>query len=178
MASNQNWITSDMRGRQPRKQGSHDVMQVCLSGHQITDRAKEAPQFCKAFCSDCGARTIMACPECDAPIQGHYWSPTGFSTRTTPVPNNCHACGAAYPWRQQALAAAIEAVQLELDAQDAAAAAALVPAVAAETPSTELAAYKLNTLLAKLQKPAYDIAIKVVSDIASETAKKTFWPKP
>lgn len=178
MASNWDWMTGDMRSRQPRDERGHDMMQVCLNGHQITDFAESMPEFRKAFCSDCGAKTITACPECNMSIQGHYRSSGVLSAYAAPVPNNCHACGTAYPWRQQALAAAIDAVQLELDEQDAAAAAALLPAVAAETPRTELAAYKLMKLLTKLQKPAYDITIKMVSDIASETAKKILWSKP
>ena len=178
MASNWDWMAGDTRSRQPRDERGYDVMQVCLNGHQITDPAESMPEFRKSFCSDCGAKTITACPECNASIQGHYRSSGVISARATPVPNNCHACGTAYPWRQEVLAAAIDAVQLELDEQDAEAAAALLPAITAETARTELAAYKLRKLLAKLQKPAYDIAIKVVSDIASETAKKILWPKP
>ncbi|MGX9967101.1 DUF2321 domain-containing protein [Roseomonas sp. F4] len=153
-------------------------MQVCLNGHQITEHAATMPQFNKPFCSQCGQETITTCPECKAPIQGHYHSPGVLSLRTTPVPNNCHACGTAYPWRQHALAAAVEAVQLELDEKDAAEAAALIPDVAATTPRTDVAVFKLKKLLSKLQKPAYDIAIKVVTDVASETAKKTLGLKP
>jgi hypothetical protein len=104
--------------------------------------------------------------------QGPLPEPGILTVQSTPVPNNCDACGTAYPWRQQALAAAVEAVQLELDEQAGAAAAALIPDIAVETPRTEIAAYKLKKLLAKLQKPAYDVAIKVVSDIASAAAKK------
>lgn len=48
----------------------YDVMQVCLNGHQITDEVIFTPQHKKPFCPECGAATITACPECQAPIQG------------------------------------------------------------------------------------------------------------
>lgn len=48
----------------------------------------------------------------------------------------------------------------------------LIPAVAADTPQAAGAARRLKELLPKLGKAAYDIAIKVISDVASETAKK------
>jgi hypothetical protein len=39
---------------------------------------------------------------------------------------------------------------------------------------TEKAAGRLQTILNKVGKATYDIAIKVISDLASETAKKVF----
>lgn len=66
---------------------------------------------------------------------------------------------------------------MQLEEQDAAEIAKLVPAIAIETPKTHLAALKLTRLMSKLAKPAYDISIKIVSDLASETAKKTLGMK-
>ena len=168
-----------MSGDQTEGEKGYDAMQVCLNGHQITDSANAMPQFRKAFCAECGAKTITACPECHATIQGHYYSPGVLSIRETPVPNNCQDCGTAFPWRQDAIASAIEILQMQLEEeeQDAAEVAALIPAIAVETPKTQLAALKLKRLLSKLAKPAYDISIKVASDLASETAKKTFGMK-
>lgn len=151
----------------------YDVQQVCLNGHQITDGAATMPQFRKPFCPECGERTVMECPECRAPILGFYNVSGVLSVRSTPVPNNCHACGTAYPWRQNALAAAVEFLEMELEGSAASEAAALVLVIAAESPRTEVAALKMRKILGALGKPAYDIAIKVVSDVASETAKKT-----
>jgi hypothetical protein len=155
-----------------------DTMQVCLNGHKISEYAATMPQFSKPHCSTCGGRTIQECPECHAPIQGHYNSPGVFSVSETPVPNNCHNCGTAYPWRQAAIASAIEVLQIDLIGQDAAEAAELVNAVAIDTPRTEISALKLKRLLPKLGKATYDVAVKVISDIASETAKKTLGLDP
>ncbi len=150
----------------------YDVMQVCLNGHQITETATSQPQFKKPFCTECGERTITECPECNAPILGHYHSSGAISLVGTPVPKNCHGCGAAYPWRQAAISNAIEVLQMDLDPVDAEAVTSLVSVIAVESPRTEIAALKLKQLMAKLGKATYDIGVKVVSDVASETAKK------
>jgi hypothetical protein len=42
-----------------------------------------------------------------------------------------------------------------------------------DTPRTESASLRLKRILGKLGKPLYDISIKVVTDIASDTTKKT-----
>jgi hypothetical protein len=152
----------------PQRDDGYDVMQVCLNGHQITDRLEESPHEAKPFCPQCGAKTIMACPECKTPIQGHLKL---YEFGEAPLPNNCHACGTAYPWRQEALAAAVEAAQIGLEGRDAEEAAALVAAVSVDNPRAELAAMKLKGLLSKLPKAAYDVALKVIGDVAAATAK-------
>lgn len=45
--------------------------------------------------------------------------------------------------------------------------------VVRDTPKTEAAALKLKSVLRKLSGSAYEMAVKVITDIASETAKKT-----
>ena len=169
MGSN-DWMMGGGRPSDSSREHGYDVMQVCLNGHQITDSAEMMPHHMKPFCPECGEKTIAACPECNAPIQGHLKG--ALSVRQSPVRNNCHQCGTAYPWRQHALAAAVEVVEMELEGQDATDAAALIAAVSVDTPRTELSALKLKKLLGKLSKPVYDVAIKIVSDVASETAKK------
>ena len=52
--------------------GYHDIMQVCLNGHQITASYEEHPEFRKEFCDICGEKTITFCPQCKAPILGKY----------------------------------------------------------------------------------------------------------
>ena len=165
------WMSGGRRPRVRSHDDGYDVMQVCLNGHQITDSAEVLPDTMKPFCPDCGEKTIAACPECNAPIQGHMKDVS--SSRPVPVRNNCYQCGTAYPWRQHALAAAaVEVVGVELEGQEAKDAAALIAAVSVETSRTELSALKLKKLLSKLSKPIYDVSIKIVSDVASDTAKK------
>lgn len=63
-------------------------------------------------------------------------------------------------------------LQANLDPTDAEAVPALVQNVAVESRFTARAAERLKGMLGKLGKAAYDVAIKVISDVASETAKK------
>lgn len=82
--------------------GYHDVQQVCLNGHQITDNYDRSPEFRKNFCSTCGEGTIHKCPNCDHSIKGNYHVdgvlclPIG-----TPVPTHCENCGQQYPWTER-----------------------------------------------------------------------------
>jgi hypothetical protein len=79
--------------------GYHDTQQVCLNGHQITDRYHRSPEFHRAFCDKCGAKTIHQCPSCNTEIKGKYHIDgvvaIGFRT---PVPKFCVKCGAKFPW--------------------------------------------------------------------------------
>ncbi|HEX4096622.1 MAG TPA: DUF2321 domain-containing protein, partial [Caulobacteraceae bacterium] len=116
---------------------------------------------------------IDTCAECNAAIPGYYHSDV-IAVANTPTPSYCIQCGTAYPWR----AAAIENLQEllregGLEADDIAAAERAIPDVIQETPKTESATIKLGRVLQKMGKPAYDVAIQVLSDLASETAKKT-----
>jgi hypothetical protein len=77
--------------------GHHDVQQVCLNGHQITDNYNRSPEFKKNFCPECGEKTIHQCPECQHPIKGHYHT-DGLFVSTTPVPTHCENCGKPFPW--------------------------------------------------------------------------------
>lgn len=79
--------------------GYHDVQQVCLNGHQITDRYNSSPQFRQSYCSTCGEKTIHQCPECNQTIKGDYQVSgvlaIGFKTE---VPTHCENCGKPFPW--------------------------------------------------------------------------------
>jgi len=89
-------------------------------------------------------------------------------------PKYCIECGAAYPWQSSSIENFKE-VLLEggLKAQDIQDVEKVLPDIVRETPKTEGASLKLKRILEKLGKEVYSIAIKVVSGIASETAKET-----
>ena len=157
---------------EPLVREGYDVMQVCLNGHRINASAHSMPQFNSDYCAKCGAKTITECPRCATPIRGRYHNPGVLSVAQKPPPNNCHQCGSAFPWRIAEIAAVVEVLQMNLEDEDAAKVPELVQQVATETPSTQVASLRLKNLLGKMGKAAYDISVKVVSDVASETAKK------
>ncbi|WP_445819097.1 DUF2321 domain-containing protein [Aquabacterium sp. A3] len=79
--------------------GYYDTQQVCLNGHQITDRFNSSPQFRRNFCSSCGEKTIHECPACHSPIPGDYHADGAvFIGFPTPVPTHCENCGHRFPW--------------------------------------------------------------------------------
>ena len=51
--------------------------------------------------------------------------------------------------------------------------AALVPDLTSDTPKAESAALKLKPILLRLGKVGYDVAVKIITDVASEVVKKT-----
>jgi hypothetical protein len=59
-----------------------------------------------------------------------------------------------------------------LPAEDANEAERAVPEIVKDTAEAERAAHKLRGLVEKLGKGAYDVAVRIISDIASETVKK------
>ncbi|MCA9130379.1 MAG: DUF2321 domain-containing protein [Bdellovibrionales bacterium] len=81
----------------------YDVQQVCLNGHQITDRYNLKSYMRRDFCEICGAETIHGCPKCHHEIRGRYsvagepyWGPV----KKTLVPTHCPNCGTAFPWTE------------------------------------------------------------------------------
>jgi hypothetical protein len=82
--------------------GRYDIQQVCVNGHQVTDRYYGLPEFRRKFCKQCGASTIHACPNCGTEIKGDYEVEgvvaIGFET---PVPPYCESCGHPYPWTEK-----------------------------------------------------------------------------
>jgi len=61
----------------------------------------------------------------------------------------------------------------ELSAEDRQELETALPDILRDTPKTESAALKVKRILGKLGQSLYEIAIKVVTDVASETARKT-----
>jgi predicted nucleotide-binding protein len=92
----------DWMGRREarRREGRwRDTMQVCENGHMITSMVKKHPEDMKKRCPDCGAPTITACKECQAPIPGQDHDPDFYFS--TSRPDYCDNCGKPYPWAGQ-----------------------------------------------------------------------------
>jgi hypothetical protein len=66
----------------------------------------------------------------------------------------------------------VRLLQETLDGNDGAAVPTVVQNVVVETRFTSQAAERLKTMLPKLGKSTYDVAIKIISDIGSATVKK------
>jgi hypothetical protein len=63
--------------------------------------------------------------------------------------------------------------EAELTAEDRDELESVLPDVVRDTPKSESAALRMKRVLSKVGKPLYDVALKVATDVAAETAKKT-----
>ncbi len=153
--------------------GRYDIMQVCMSGHCINDRYQEYPVHNRAFCPECGEPTITACPACKAPIKGDYHLPGMLFAEGSPTaPAFCDACGMAYPWHVAGVANALEVLRLEgVDEADVQEIEKNLPDITRDTPRSQAAALRVRNALRKAGKPAYDVGVKVIGDIAAAAAK-------
>lgn len=76
----------------------YDNMQVCKSGHIITDSAKTNPEDLKDRCTKCGTETFLKCPGCQEEIPGFKHEPNVIKPGLKVAPDFCQKCGKAYPW--------------------------------------------------------------------------------
>jgi hypothetical protein len=75
-----------------------DVMQVCLSGHVITDVLASHPEQGSSHCDRCGSPTLSRCSTCGDGIPGAAPLAGLMPIGRRPAPQHCPSCGAAFPW--------------------------------------------------------------------------------
>ncbi len=159
----------DWRSQYPLS--NYDVAQVCLNGHTITSLLRSEPEQSKPFCPRCGQPTIDSCKKCGFPIRGVS---EGIDSLYYSPPNNCEHCGSPYPWSEKKIQAVSELASIldELNLNEKTELTKDLTDIASDNPRTTIAAAKLKKVLAKLGKETYQLAIKVVTDVATEAAKK------
>ena len=110
-------------------------------------------------------------------IRGSYdLGPSVVSPPYSP-PSYCHACGKPYPWTALKLEAAKELIQ-ELDGLDAEDRRLLnqsLDDLVTDGPKTEVAGFRFKRLMKKVGKESYDAVKSVVTDLVSESIKKTLF---
>jgi hypothetical protein len=74
--------------------------------------------------------------------------------------------------RRDEMKALISLLQADLDHEDAEAVPGIVRNIVQESHVTEVAAARLKLILPRLGKATYEAAVKILTDIASATAKK------
>jgi hypothetical protein len=70
--------------------------------------------------------------------------------------------------------ALVRIVRSDLGDAEANEVATLVPDLTSDTPKAESAALRLKPILLRLGKVGYEVAIKIITDVASEVVKKAF----
>lgn len=163
----------------------YDIQQVCENGHQITGCYNIRPKRQKKFCQECGATTIIACPACDAKIQGdqidvsqNWRGGVGvlgemYSVYPVDVPSYCSNCGKPYPWTESKIVTAIQIfaefgnlddAEKETIEQD-------IKNIAKDTPQAELSAMRIKRLWEKYSPVARNLIMEFASKTAAEILK-------
>ena len=155
----------------------HDIAQICLAGHVMTDTAMTTPEHRKKFCPHCGKRTIMACAACGGPIQGDYLNSYTI-TATYRAPYFCQDCGKPFPWTRAQKQAARHLIDLldNLSDEERAAFKTDIDSLMHDGPKTKVAAHRVQGLLAKAGGAARATLIEVISESISKTAKAILLP--
>lgn len=155
--------------------GYYHTAQVCLNGHMINDNVDEHPESNQNFCSKCGAKTITACPSCNAKIRGDYECGVVVIGGLTSVDSYCYNCGAAYPWTEAALQNTTLLImeEEELSEQLKQSIVTSLPDIITETPGTNLATVRIKKCLASAGRFTADALRQFVIDFGCELAKKS-----
>jgi hypothetical protein len=162
--------------KDPRVMGKYDVGLVCLNGHEVNSEFRSSPEFNAKFCKQCGEQTIHACPKCGVPIRGFYKVQGVIDLgHSWSIPQYCHECGAAYPWRERkekALATAIEELD-ELTAAERDKLKESIPDAIAETPKTEIAIARFKKAIIKAGVIGGKLLTDTLSKVAAEIVVKS-----
>lgn len=155
-----------------------DVAQICLNGHVITESYNSAPEFRKNYCSRCGAKTVIACEQCETQIQGRLiGSSVVFLGSIPTAPRFCHGCGHPYPWTEAALSAAHAIVEEDesLSEDERARLAESLDDLVTDNPRTEVSANRFKKLIAKAGPETAEGLKSVLISVVTEAAKKAIW---
>lgn len=156
---------------------SYDAAQVCLNGHKINARTRSQPEHNAKFCSRCGEKTVVACPECKADIRGDFCLDGGWGRwrQGWLIPlSHCHGCGKPYPWTQRragALAEAIDAVE-ELVDEEKDRLKKSIPDITADTPRSGTATLLFKKAITKIGAVGSKVLTDVITKVATEAVKQ------
>lgn len=153
----------------------YDLAQICRNGHVINSMAHDYPNRNQDHCDRCGAPTITACPSCNTSIRGHYHVPNVIAPSWYTAPAFCYKCGKPFPWTAAGLSAAEElADELEgLTEQERESLKKSLNDLICETPNTPVAETRFKRLMKKVGKDGYESMRSILTDIVSETVRKT-----
>jgi hypothetical protein len=145
-------------------------IQVCRKGHLVNEAAQFDLSANRKFCPSCGSETILNCSGCNAQITSADANPY----RQVVIPAYCCECGKPFPWTEVAIQAAFEFTdELDaLDSQEKSGLKAAVPDLVSDTARTPLAISRVQTLFAKIGKPAAQTLSQILVSVLTEEAKR------
>lgn len=168
----------DVRGAEVLERPVYEPGLVCENGHTVNGLTESRTELNANFCPDCGAATLKSCRSCGNSIRGGWTDEVLLnSSDYFERPAYCTNCGQAFPWTDAALSAARElAQQLDLSPAERADFDKSLDHIVHDDPQTPLAASRMKKLFARAGKETADLLRKVLTDVASETAKKILFP--
>ena len=155
----------------------YDLAQICENGHVANSCARDYPALNQVHCDKCGSRTITTCPACEAEIRGSYHIPSVIGLSKYTAPAFCYKCGEPFPWTAAALRAA-EDLADEMDAlsdDEKESLKKTLPDLVRETPRARLAETRFKKLMKKAGGEACEGLRGLLTDIVSETVRKTLF---
>jgi hypothetical protein len=167
--------------RETRRAGEselyNDTMEICLSGHKITEAISDPYSSRATFCPQCGAKTINACTNCGEEIEGALYSSEGGDEPTrlggADIPKYCRACGNSYPWQEDALKEFTAMVaECEISDREKEDLSTAIEYVTHDTVKTPRAAEKINRFLKMVGEPTGKVAREILTKVATELALK------
>lgn len=142
---------------------------ACEQGHWITSNTERGAV---PFCGICGAAAVAHCANCNVPLRGEYHG--SMSLRAPPPLRFCLQCGQPWPWtkaKSDAFLEMAEAVE-ELTEAELDNLRELLPHIVTDGPRTEVAAFKIATIVSRAKAPATAMLKDILSGLAVEVAKK------
>ena len=155
----------------------YDLAQICENGHVANSSARDYPVSNQDHCDKCGSRTITTCPACETEIRGMHHVPGVISFGEYTAPGFCHNCGEPFPWTTAVLCAAEDLADelddLSADEKDSLKKA--LPDLVRETPRARLAETRFKKLMRKVGEEGVEGMRGLLTDIVSETVRKTLF---
>ncbi len=147
-----------------------EPIQVCQKGHLVNESTEFDPDANRKFCALCGSETILCCSSCGTKITSADANPY----RPVMIPAYCCECGKPFPWTETAIQAVFEFTdELDaLDSQEKSGLKAAVPDLVSDTARTPLAISRVQTLFAKIGKPAAQTLSQILVSVLTEEAKR------
>ena len=155
----------------------YDLAQICENGHVANSCARDYPNLNQVHCDKCGSGTITTCPACATEIRGTYHVPGVIGFDDYKAPAFCYKCGEPFPWTAAAFCAAEElAGELDdLSDDEKESLKKALPDLVRETPRVRLAETRFKKLMKKAGKEGVEGMRGLLTDIVSETVRKTLF---
>ena len=141
----------------------------------ITSSTEDCPSDKQTFCSECGAKTITACPHCSAPLRGFYRGDGPYLfIQSAKVESFCYNCGTPYPWIESGLEAAKLLIQESDDIPNEQKNILIesLPDIITETPKSKLATTRFKKVISATGKFTAEGIRQFIIDFGCEVVKK------